>query len=100
MKKNLLFLASLALCLAFAAESLAQQLASAQRPTSCGQDVTNLRLTIDGTSGNALLPDGQGDYVNLAQFQVSNCTFDLTTNFGNTNRYMTYLFPAGSPLPS
>jgi hypothetical protein len=99
MKKNLLSLASVVLCLGFAIDGLAQN-TLAQKNTSCGQDVTSLRVTIDGTAGNALLPDGQGDYVNLSQFQVNNCTFDFTMNLNHTTRYMTYLFPAGSVLPS
>ena len=94
MKKSAISLATLVLCLGFAIDAMAQ------KKTSCGQDVTSLRVTIDGTSGNALLPDGQGDYLNFAQFQMNNCTFDFTMNLNQSPRYMTYLFPAGSVLPS
>ncbi|PWT88199.1 MAG: hypothetical protein C5B55_13535 [Blastocatellia bacterium] len=85
--------------------------------TTCGSDVTNLSVSIfkytDATNTNTynLQPDltnadgspvpyvtgGRGKGAILAQFQVSNCTYDFTLSTG-TARFMTYKFPDGSPL--
>ena len=92
--------------------------ASAQKPKSCGIDVTNLSVSIykytDATNTNTynLQPDltntdgSPVPYVsgkvraNIidARFQVDNCTYDFTLNLNSSNRFMTFKFPNGSPL--
>ena len=88
--------------------------------TSCGTDVTNLSVSIfkytDATNTTTynLQPDltnadgspvpyvsgsSKGNTID-AKFQVSNCTYDFTLNLSRSSRYMTYIFPAGSPLGS
>ncbi len=84
---------------------------------SCGTDVTNLSVSVfkytDATNTTTynLQPDltntdgspvayvtGKVKNSNiLAQFQISNCTYDFTLNTGSS-RFMTYKFPNGSPL--
>lgn len=91
--------------------------ASAQKPTSCGTDVTNLSVSIykytdaTNTTTYGLQPDqtnsdgspvpyvtgGKGNRSILAQFQIDNCTYDFTLNTGSS-RFMTFKFPNGSPL--
>ena len=102
MKKYLLAVAGLALCCGLSATAAARQ----KNSSGCGTDVTSLRVTILDEPGNGLLSDGKGDYVSMkskgeqidAKFQISNCTFDFTTNLFYSSRFMTYLFPGGSPL--
>ena len=92
--------------------------ASAQKPKSCGSDVTNLSVSVykytDATNTNTynLQPDltntdgGPVPYVSGrvkgntidAKFQVDNCTYDFTLNLNSSNRFMTFKFPNGSPL--
>ena len=91
---------------------------SAQKPKSCGSDVTNLSVSIykytDATNTNTynLLPDktnADGSPVPFVsgkikgqnidgRFQVDNCTYDFTLNLNFSNRFMTFKFPNGSPL--
>jgi hypothetical protein len=91
-----------------------------QKRSSCGTDVTNLSVSIlkytDATNTTTynLQPDltytdgspvpyvtgsSKGNTID-AKFQVSNCTYDFTLNLLRSSRYMTYIFPAGSPLGS
>ena len=85
--------------------------------SSCGADVTNLSVSIfkytdasntttynfqpDLTNANGTpvpyVTGGRGKSAILAQFQVSNCTYDFTLSTGSA-MFMTYKFPDGSPL--
>ena len=91
--------------------------AKGQKLASCGSDVTNLSVSIfkyiDATNtttynlqpdqidaGGNPVPYVTGRVKNsniLAQFQISNCSYDFTLNTGSS-RFMTYKFPDGSPL--
>jgi len=106
------FLACALLCLGLSVS------ASAQKPRSCGSDVTNLSVSIykytdaTNTATYNLQPDltntdgspvpyvsGKIKGNNIdGKFQVDNCTYDFTLNLNFSNRFMTYKFPNGSPL--
>ena len=78
--------------------------AFAQNTPSCGFDVTNLSLTVDNSSGNAITSDGntaayatgktKGDTI-TAMFQVDNCSQDFTLNLNFSKRFMNVIFPSG-----
>ena len=78
---------SLALCAIVPAASFA-----GGKPSSCGTDVTNLRVTIVDESGYNITSDGNKDYFSTKSnkvavgFQVSNCSYDFTMNLFGSSR--------------
>lgn len=92
--------------------------ASAQKPASCGADVTNLSVSIykytdttntttynlqpdltnaDGSPAPYISGKSRGQTIG-GKFQISNCTYDFTLYLNSSNRFMTYKFPDGSAL--
>jgi hypothetical protein len=88
----------------------------AQKPASCGTDVTNLSISIykytdaTNTSTYNLWPDktnadgspipyisgkSKGQSID-SRFQIGNCTYDLTLNLAFSSRYFSWKFPGGS----
>ena len=113
MRKANLFLASIILCIGLYAD------ASAQKPTSCGTDVTNLSVSIykytDGTltstyniQPDQVYTDGSpvpyttqktGGNQITAQFQIRNCSYDFTLNLNFSPRSIDVNVPQSSTYP-
>ena len=92
--------------------------AVAQKPTSCGTDITNLSISIfkytDAT--NASTYNMQPDLTNAdgspvpyvsskskgqtidGRIQIDNCSYDLTLNLNFSKRFFTWKFPNGSVI--
>jgi hypothetical protein len=74
-------------------------------PNSCGTDVPNVAVTIEGTlidkNGFAITSDGNGPYVNTkgknnntsVGFQIGNCSYDLTMNLFSSKRIINVSIP-------
>jgi hypothetical protein len=91
MRKSLLLAAGLGIC------TMAPTASFAGKPVPCGNDVTNLSITVANDNPlYTITPDinapystvkKKGEQIN-ATFQISNCTYDFTLNLNFSSRYI------------